>query len=112
MEFERIYCEMLDEIADFGLPTTLCTIYRGALPEPALQRRASVALAVFNEVITEHAFARGHDLIDLRAVCADPGDYANPIEPSERGGEKIARTIAIAVTDAGATRRTVVFSKI
>ena len=30
---------------------------------------------------------------DLRLVCDDPADYANPIEPSVRGGGKIARAI-------------------
>jgi hypothetical protein len=32
--------------------------------------------------------------IDLRLVCTEPADYANPIEPSGRGGLKIAGAIA------------------
>jgi hypothetical protein len=39
-------------------------------------------------------------VIDLRAVCTYPEDYANPIEPSSVGGEKIARTIAGLATGA------------
>jgi hypothetical protein len=35
--------------------------------------------------------------IELRHVCTEPADYANPIEPSVRGGAKIARAIARAV---------------
>jgi hypothetical protein len=30
---------------------------------------------------------------DLRLICTEEADYANPIEPSERGGEKISRVI-------------------
>jgi hypothetical protein len=33
-------------------------------------------------------------VIDLRAFCTHPEDYANSIEPSSGGGEKIARAIA------------------
>ncbi|HXE56522.1 MAG TPA: hypothetical protein VNK43_00835 [Gemmatimonadales bacterium] len=43
------------------------------------------------------AFERGLGVVDLRTVCADPADYANPIEPSSVGGAKIARAIAAAV---------------
>ena len=39
-------------------------------------------------------------VIELRAVCRDPEDYANPIEPSGRGGLKIARAIAEAANAA------------
>ena len=38
------------------------------------------------------------DLIDLRLVCNEPQDYANPIEPSSRGGAKIANVIVKALT--------------
>jgi hypothetical protein len=40
------------------------------------------------------AFSRGTALIDLRIICSEDGDYANPIEPSVQGGLKIARAIA------------------
>jgi hypothetical protein len=33
------------------------------------------------------------DLIELRLVCSSPADYANDIEPSTRGGERIAKAI-------------------
>jgi hypothetical protein len=36
-------------------------------------------------------------VIELRLVCSEPEDYANPIEPSVQGGAKIARAIARAV---------------
>jgi hypothetical protein len=63
-----------------------------------------------NDVIIRSAFEFGLPLIDLRLVCSDPRDYANAIEPSVRGGEKIAAAIASVLLrhDFG-TRRTQVF---
>ena len=51
-------------------------------------------LALYNDVSTRGAFAHGLPLVDLRLICSEPGDYANPIEPSAQGGEKIAAAIA------------------
>ena len=61
-----------------------------------------MALAVFNDVVVRTAAAHGLDVIDLRAVCDQPQDYANPIEPSAIGGAKIARAIAGIVTGTAA----------
>ena len=36
-------------------------------------------------------------IIDLRLVCDEPAEYANPIEPSSIGGAKIALAIAAGV---------------
>lgn len=53
-----------------------------------------VLLGVFNDVIARAARRRGLPVIELRDVCTEPTDYANPIEPSVAGGEKIAHAIA------------------
>ena len=91
--FARSYAAMVDAVLAAGRPVALCTIYDANYPEP--RRRVVVAaLSLFNDVITRAAFARGLPLIDLRLVCDDPADYANPIEPSVRGGAKIAAAIA------------------
>ena len=92
-EFERGYLAMLAEVLARELPTAICTVYYPRFPEAVLQRVAVTALAVFNDCIIRAAFAHGLPLIDLRLICTEEGDYANPIEPSERGGEKIARSI-------------------
>jgi hypothetical protein len=81
-----------------GLPLGVCTIYNGCFPDEAYQRMARVALAVFNDVILRVAIEHGLPVIDLRLVCCSPEDYANPIEPSSVGGEKIARIIVALVT--------------
>ena len=91
--FERVYHAMLAEVLTHGLPTAICTIYYPRFPDATLQKIALVALTVFNDCIIRAAFAHGLPLIDLRLVCTEEGDYANPIEPSSRGGEKIAQAI-------------------
>ena len=35
--------------------------------------------------------------MELRSICTERADYANPIEPSEQGGSKIAAAIARAI---------------
>jgi len=96
--FAERYRAMLAAVLDRGLPVTVCTVYEGALPDPAMQRRARIALNVFNDAIMRAAFEAGVPVIDLRLVCSDPGDYANPIEPSVQGGAKIARAILASLT--------------
>ena len=92
--FERGYGAMLQEVLARKLPTALCTIYDPRYPDPRMQRLAVTGLTVFNDVIARQAFARGLPLIDLRLVCNEDADYANPIEPSSQGGNKIVKAIA------------------
>ena len=92
--FWRDYATMLDGVLARGLPAAVCTIYDGRLPDPRRRRLAAVALATLNDVITREAFSRGLMLLDLRLLLDEDADYANPIEPSTRGGAKIAAAIA------------------
>ena len=96
-EFEADYRKGLAAVLARQLPTVVCTIYNGCSPDPAFQRRATTALTVFNDVILRVAFEHALAVIDLRLICTGAADYANPIEPSSRGAEKIARAIAGAV---------------
>jgi hypothetical protein len=93
--FAERYRLLLDALAARALPTAVCTIYEGNLGPPA-QRLAAAALAVFNDRILRHAVARALPVVELRLVCTEPADYANPIEPSVQGGAKIARAVAVA----------------
>jgi hypothetical protein len=80
------------------LPLTVCTIYDGCFEDAAFQRIASTTVALFNDAIIRVALEHAVPIIDLRFICAHPEDYANAIEPSSIGGEKIARAIAGVVT--------------
>jgi hypothetical protein len=92
--FARNYASMLDQVLARALPTAVCTVYDPRYPDPRMQRLAVAGLTIFNEVILRQAFARGLPVIDLRLVCDEDADYANPIEPSSHGGEKIVAAIA------------------
>ena len=110
-EFERGYRGMLCDVLASGRPTALCTIYDPSYPDGLRQRLAVTALAALNDVILRVAFAHGLPVVDLRLVCSEAADYANPIEPSVRGGEKIARAIArLVATHDFAAGRTQVFT--
>jgi lysophospholipase L1-like esterase len=92
--FAANYGAMVEAVAARGLPVALCTIYDARFPDPQEQRLVITGLAIFNDVITRAAFSRRLPLIDLRLICGEPDDYANPIEPSAKGGDKIAAAIA------------------
>jgi lysophospholipase L1-like esterase len=97
--FEVRYRRMLGTVLSRRLPTAICTIYNGNLPDPTMQRLASTALTAFNDTILRAAIESGTPVIDLRLFCNEPSDYANPIEPSVRGGAKIARAVVRALTE-------------
>jgi len=92
--FARDYGNAVEACLDRRLPLAVCTIYNGLFPDPIFQRIATIAVMVFNDVILRAAIRHALPVIDLRAICVAPEDYANPIEPSSVGGEKIARAIA------------------
>ena len=108
--FKEAYSDMVDKVLSYNLPTTFCTIYYPRFRAKSLERvqefmlpysrgfniqeMAMAAETVFNDVITYEVFKRGLPLIDLRVLCDDDEDFANPIEPSCIGGMKIARTIS------------------
>ena len=96
--FDRSYRAAVVACLRPRLPLAVCTIYNGCFPDPSYQRLASGALTVFNDVILRTPIEHGLAVIDLRTICSKPDDYANPIEPSSIGGEKIARAIVSLVT--------------
>jgi hypothetical protein len=91
-DFEESYRRAIGEVLRLERPTVACTIYNGNLPD-SQARLARVALMMFNDAIQRTAREHGLPVIDLRLVCTEPEDYANPIEPSGQGGAKIARAI-------------------
>ncbi|HKF53887.1 MAG TPA: SGNH/GDSL hydrolase family protein [Blastocatellia bacterium] len=98
-EFEAGYRGMLIEVLQLGLPTAVCTIYYPRFPDSFINRAACMALGLFNDVIIRSAFTAGAPLIDLRLVCEKDEDFANPIEPSDSGGKKIAAAICRLVSE-------------
>ena len=97
LAFELSYRRAIDGLLRLSKPLTVCTIYNGRLPDKEQAALARTALTMFNDTLSVIAFEHHLTLIDLRAVCAQPEDYSNPIEPSGHGGRKIACAIAHAV---------------
>ncbi|RUL86743.1 SGNH/GDSL hydrolase family protein [Tautonia sociabilis] len=91
------YRRMLDRVRALRKPVAVCSIY-DAIPGLGPAERAGLCL--FNDVILREAARAYLPVIDLRLICDEPGDYAavSPIEPSDRGGGKIARQVAAIVT--------------
>jgi len=109
-QFETGYRRMLRAANEMGKPTAVCTVYYPRFPDALAQRLAVTALTVFNDALIRAAFGAGVPLLDLRLICNEDADYANPIEPSGAGGAKIADAIIglVSAHDFG-RRRTEVF---
>lgn len=91
-EFQKDYIEMLAGVLILKKPTVVCTIYDSVPDLNAIQRSA---LATFNEIILREAAKNKLPVLDLRIICTESVDYStiSSIEPSARGGEKIAEAI-------------------
>jgi hypothetical protein len=95
--FAAAYTAMLHRVLQHGRAVVVCTIYDGRL-EPGVARAGRTAVALFDDAIQRAAGAAGVPVVELRDLCIADDDYANPIEPSVRGGAKIAAAIASVVT--------------
>jgi hypothetical protein len=91
--FGEQYRSMLGAALARSLPVVVCTIYDPRFQDPLRQRLAVAGLALFNDVIIRQAFAQQVAVLDLRLICNEDLDFANPIEPSVQGGGKIAAAI-------------------
>ncbi len=97
--FEDSYRRAIGGVVALKARTAVCTVYNGALPGE-IATAARLGLALFNDVILSTAATFDLRVLELRRICTEPGDYANPIEPSGGGGFKIASAIA-ALVEAG-----------
>ncbi len=125
-QFEVQYRDMLQHVLSKKLSLTVCTIYYprfhsqnlervfplgGNVNGEIFQQMAMAALASYNDVIFRNAFQLKVPLIDLRVLCDEDEDFANPIEPSAKGGKKIARAIVDMLNSSeGSAHKTVVYS--
>jgi len=92
-EFQRAYCNLLHELLAQGLPLMVCTIYDSV---PGMPAPLKTALSLFNDVIVREALRHQVPVLDLRHILTDAADYSrvSPIEPSSRGGAKLATAVA------------------
>ncbi len=76
------------------------------MKSPRYKDAQSRPLSHFNDAILLAAARAGLPVLDLRQVSTAATDYANPIEPSDVGGQRIAEAIArmLSVHDFSAKR--------
>lgn len=93
IEFEANYRKLIRACLRKEIPLMVCTVYNGNFSDAAYQRRVTVGLAVFNDAIVRCATEFRLKVLELRQICNRSEDYANSIEPSSIGGEKMATVI-------------------
>jgi lysophospholipase L1-like esterase len=110
--FRSAYARTVEAVLSRKLPAAFCTIYDPRYADPVQRRVATTALAAINDCIFRELVARNLPLVDLRVVCNEDSDLANPIEPSVQGGGKIATAIAALLSEHDfSARRSVVFAR-
>jgi hypothetical protein len=109
-QFAGDYREAVAHVLTLDRDTTLCTIYNGNL-ESDVAAIARVGLTVFNDVILQVGVEHGLRMLELRQICTEPIDYANPIEPSGTGGRKIATAIAASLGILPGRRAAAIFGR-
>jgi hypothetical protein len=108
--FEGDYRRLLASIHDRGLPAGVCTVYNPSIHDLVARREVVAALGLYNDSIIRVAREFKFPVLELRAICTDAADFVSQIEPSLRGGAKIADAICqnFVGHDFG-TRQTVIF---
>ena len=95
-DFRTSYRAAIESVVSTGCPALVLTIYNGWF-DPAEAPILTTAVRLFNDVIIDEATSRGLPVVDLRRVCTRESDYANPIEPSSSGGDRIAEQVETVV---------------
>ena len=91
--FEAGYARVVGAVAARGRPAVACTVYEPRFPDPAQRAAAAAALGIFDDAVVRVARRSGVPTLELRSICSEDSDFANPIEPSSAGGRKIAAAI-------------------
>jgi hypothetical protein len=92
-QFRKLYNESLQSILKLGIPTIACTMHDPHFDDDTILAVSVVALQVFNDCIYQEASQAGIPLIELRSICNKEADFANSIELSAVGGQKLADVI-------------------
>lgn len=102
--FRRSYMALMVDLLALDRPLMVCTVYDDV---PGLTNALKTALGLFNDVILREAIRCGVPVLDLRMICTEPGDYSakSPIEPSSKGGAKLADRLVKAVLEHDFTQR-------
>ncbi len=110
-EFERRLQRLIEVAQAARLVIMVCSMFQPNHKDPARQRTACAALAIFNDRVTKRVAEARAALIDLRLICNERDDYDKPTQLSKSGLQKAANVVRFAMLelDAGARRGEVFF---
>jgi lysophospholipase L1-like esterase len=96
-EIQENYIKILKHLSQYDAKVLLCTVYEGDLESDLLlaeyDKAGQVMLKMHNDTVYYLASKFEVDVLELRNIFTNKEDYANPIEPSHIGGEKLAKAI-------------------
>jgi len=107
--FADSYRKLIHSLVELQKPLTVCTIYQPPMFEEVPQPVLAAALSVFNDTILGIAFEESLSVIETRLLLNEETDFESIIEPSDSGGAKIARALAMAASIESSSQRTQVF---
>jgi len=96
-EIQENYIKILEQLSQYDSKVLLCTVYEGDLKSDVLladyDKAGQAMLKMHNDTVYYLASKFEVDVLELRNIFTNKEDYANPIEPSHIGGEKLAKEI-------------------
>ena len=96
-QIQENYIKILEHLSQYDAKVLLCTVYEGDLESDLLlakyDKAGQVMLKMHNDTVYYLASKFEVDVLELRNIFTNKEDYANPIEPSHIGGEKLAKAI-------------------
>lgn len=94
---EQRFETIIQRLSSHRANLLLCTVYEGDLRRTDEFRdvldSSKIMVSSFNDTVYKTASKYNADVLELRHIFTSPKDYANPIEPSHIGGEKLAQAI-------------------
>ena len=94
---EQRFETIIQRLSSHRANLLLCTVYEGDLGRTDEFRdvldSSKIMVSSFNDTVYKTASMYNADVLELRHIFTSPEDYANPIEPSHLGGEKLAQAI-------------------
>ena len=94
---QQEYESIVANLSNYRAKLLLCTVYEGDLVDSDefsdVIYSSKTMLSIFNDLVYRTAQKYNAEVLELRDIFVSPEDYANPIEPSHIGGEKLAKAI-------------------
>ena len=94
---QQEYESIVANLSNYRAKLLLCTVYEGDLVDSDefsdVIYSSKTMLSIFNDVVYRTAQKYNGKVLELRDIFVTSEDYANPIEPSHRGGQKFAKEI-------------------